>query len=625
MENFVVSARKYRPDRFETVVGQPSITKTLINAIKAKQLAHAYLFCGPRGVGKTTCARIFAKTINCFNLGSDSEACGECESCKSFQENRSFSIHELDAASNNHVDDIRNLIDQVRIPPQVGKYSIYIIDEVHMLSQQAFNAFLKTLEEPPEHAIFILATTEKHKIIPTILSRCQIFDFNRIGVIEIMNHLRTVAERENVKFEEAALNIIAQKADGSMRDALSIFDQVVSFSGDFVDYQTVVSNLNVLDYDYYFKLTDCFLEGDYKSALMTFNEILNKGFDSHNFINGLGGHFRNLLVSRDIETIELLELSGEIAQKYIDTVKKCSVSFLFSCLDEINASDIQFKQAKDPRLHVEICLLKLSKLNMQLQDETYGSKTSQPAVNHKVAEAKKTIEQKDQAVTTDPQKTGDYQKEDQKVEDRKPEEQKKEVHKVEDPKTAVAYSQSEVPLESTPDQGDRLSQSTRPKAVKSSTPLRTTPKLSDYLKNGNINLDSGNSPEFVNLSDQEDILELNSFNLKQIWQDFAEKIKVDQPRIYHTLVNQTPDLKDQKVVLKVNNPLQKKALKTIHHELEGYLRIRTGTPGLALSTDVAEIEVDEKKLYTQEEKYNHLKSKNPNIDLFRQKLNLDFE
>src|SRR6056297_3024746 len=316
MENFIVSARKYRPTTFNTVIGQESITTTLKNAIKNNHLAQAYLFCGPRGVGKTTVARIFAKTINCENLNDKLEPCDQCESCKAFNNHRSTNIHELDAASNNTVDNIRSLIDQVRIPPQVGKYSIYIIDEVHMLSASAFNAFLKTLEEPPAHAIFILATTEKHKIIPTILSRCQIFDFNRINISDIASHLEYVAKSEGAVAEKEALNVIAQKADGAMRDALSIFDQIVSFSGKEITYQNVITNLNVLDYDYYFRLVDHFLKNEVPEVIMIFNEVLNDGFDGHHFINGLSDHLRNLLVCRDRQTLQLLEVGGEIKERY---------------------------------------------------------------------------------------------------------------------------------------------------------------------------------------------------------------------------------------------------------------------------------------------------------------------
>ena len=316
MENYIVSARKYRPSTFESVVGQKALTTTLKNAIASNKLAHAYLFCGPRGVGKTTCARIFAKTINCLTPTAEGEACNECESCSAFNEQRSYNIHELDAASNNSVEDIRSLIEQVRIPPQIGKYKVYIIDEVHMLSQQAFNAFLKTLEEPPHHAIFILATTEKHKILPTILSRCQIYDFNRINVNDTVEHLQYVAQKEGINAEPEALNVIAQKADGGMRDALSIFDQVVSFTGGNIQYKSVIENLNVLDYEYYFRLTDCFLENKVSDAILLFNDVLNKGFDGNHFITGLSSHFRDLLVSKDASTLSLLEVGASIRERY---------------------------------------------------------------------------------------------------------------------------------------------------------------------------------------------------------------------------------------------------------------------------------------------------------------------
>ena len=365
MENFIVSARKYRPDSFQTVVAQASITNTLKNAIKSNQLAHAYLFCGPRGVGKTTCARIFAKTINCTNLTDDTEACNECESCTSFNSSRSFNIHELDAASNNSVDDIRNLTDQVRVPPQMGKYSVYIIDEVHMLSSQAFNAFLKTLEEPPKHAIFILATTEKHKIIPTILSRCQIFDFNRIGVSDISEHLEYVAKSENVDVEGEGLNIIAQKADGAMRDALSIFDQIVSFSGKKITYQDVITNLNVLDYDYYFRLVDEFLKNNVTEAMVIFNDILNHGFDGHHFITGLSSHFRDLLVCKDPVTIQLLEVGGDIKERYRTQAAATESDFLLDAMQIANTCDIQYKTSQNKRLLIELALIRIAQLTLK--------------------------------------------------------------------------------------------------------------------------------------------------------------------------------------------------------------------------------------------------------------------
>ncbi len=365
MENFVVSARKYRPISFKTVIGQQSLTTTLKNAIERKQLAQAYLFCGPRGVGKTTCARIFAKTINCLTPTPELEACNECESCKAFISQRSFNIHELDAASNNSVDGIRKLIEQVRIPPQIGKYSVYIIDEVHMLSQSAFNAFLKTLEEPPAHAIFILATTEKHKILPTILSRCQIYDFNRIKVEDTVKYLEFIAKSENVNYELEALNIIAQKADGAMRDALSIFDQVVSYSNNNITYQKVIENLNVLDFQYYFSLTESFLQGDYPNSLKVFDELLSKGFDVPQFVSGLSNHLRNLLVCKDPQTAQILEVGAAIAERYIKFASEASAEFLIKALDVVNQSDISYRQSSNQRLHIELMLIRLCGLNQE--------------------------------------------------------------------------------------------------------------------------------------------------------------------------------------------------------------------------------------------------------------------
>ena len=366
MEQFIVSARKYRPNSFETLLGQENIARTLKNSIQRGQLAHAYLFCGPRGVGKTSAARIFAKTINCSNPGPDLEPCGECESCRSFAEGRSYSIHELDAASNNSVDDIRALTDKVRIPPQVGRYSVYIIDEVHMLSQQAFNAFLKTLEEPPAHAIFILATTEKHKILPTILSRCQTFDFNRIGIEDMVRNMKAIAAKEGVTMSEEAMHIIAQKADGAMRDALTLFDQTVAFCGKEVTYEQVIRNLGVLDYDYYFNLTDHFLSGDYAHAMLTFDEILSKGFNAQSFIGGLSTHFRDLIVCKNEASRTLLHLAPTVAKRYLEYASRCPMGFLFEALSITSNCEAAYKQSGNPRLLIEFALMKLCNLTANL-------------------------------------------------------------------------------------------------------------------------------------------------------------------------------------------------------------------------------------------------------------------
>ena len=362
MENYIVSARKYRPSTFRSVVGQRALTTTLKHAIEHNKLAHAYLFCGPRGVGKTSCARIFAKTINCLHPTAEGEACNECESCRAFNEQRSYNIHELDAASNNSVDDIRTLIDQVRIPPHIGKYKVFIIDEVHMLTTAAFNAFLKTLEEPPHHALFILATTEKHKVLPTILSRCQIYDFNRISIADMVEHLTYVASCEGVDTEPEALNVIAQKADGGMRDALSIFDQVVSFTNGHITYQAVIDNLNVLDYEYYFRLTEAILGGNVRAALLILNEILSKGFDGQNFITGLASHFRDLLVCRDEATLVLFEVGASIRELYKAMAKQCADKLLFRAIELANSCDLNYKVSRNKRLLLELTLIQLCQL-----------------------------------------------------------------------------------------------------------------------------------------------------------------------------------------------------------------------------------------------------------------------
>lgn len=403
MEDYIVSARKYRPSTFESVVGQRALTTTLKNAIATGKLAHAYLFCGPRGVGKTTCARIFAKTINCLHPTADGEACNECESCVAFNEQRSYNIHELDAASNNSVDDIRQLVEQVRIPPQIGKYKVYIIDEVHMLSASAFNAFLKTLEEPPHHAIFILATTEKHKILPTILSRCQIYDFNRIRVEDIVAHLAYVASKEGISAEPEALNVIALKADGGMRDALSIFDQVVSFTGGNITYQSVIENLNVLDYEYYFRLTDCFLENKVTDALLLFNEVLNKGFEGSHFITGLASHFRDVLVSKDPVTLPLLEVGASIRQRYQEQAQRCPLPFIYRAMKLCNDCDLSYRTSKNKRLLVELTLIQVAQITSGEEEAISGGRSPKQKIKPIFTTPQATTAQQPAATTTSEQ------------------------------------------------------------------------------------------------------------------------------------------------------------------------------------------------------------------------------
>ena len=407
MGKFVVSARKYRPNRFVDVVGQEHVSQTLKNALQNDHLAHAFLFCGPRGVGKTTCARILAKVLNCTNLTEEKEPCNECESCTSFNKNNSFNIVELDAASNNSVEHIRALNEQVRFQPQQGDYKVFIIDEVHMLSQAAFNAFLKTLEEPPAHAVFILATTEKHKIIPTILSRCQIFDFKRIQIKRIVGHLQNICDQENIQAEEDALHIIAQKADGALRDALSIFDRIVSYSGDSIKYADVISNLNVLDHDYFFKFVDAMLVEDMPQVLLLFNEVLDKGFEGDIFITGLSEHLRDLLVCKDKESLALLECSENLRTRYMDQANTASGSFLLSALQLATATDIGYKQARNKRLLVEVMLMKISNLSSILEASITGPVliSEKKKIDTKIAQDEVQVEHKETPVETEAAKT----------------------------------------------------------------------------------------------------------------------------------------------------------------------------------------------------------------------------
>jgi len=579
MENFIVSARKYRPSTFQSVVGQASITTTLKNAIKNNHLAQAYLFCGPRGVGKTTCARIFAKTINCKNLDENVEPCNECESCMAFNDNRSYNIHELDAASNNSVEDIRQLIEQVRIPPQVGKYSIYIIDEVHMLSAQAFNAFLKTLEEPPAHAVFILATTEKHKIIPTILSRCQIFDFNRIKVDDAVQYLEHIAKNEKIQYEADALTIIAQKADGAMRDALSIFDQVVSFSGNDITYQKVIENLNVLDYDYYFSLTDAFLENDISKALLLFNEILDKGFDAHHFINGLSEHFRNLLVCRDKSTLELLEVGANIRDRYQQQTQNCPPEFLFQALEISNKCDVSYRMSRNKRLHVELSIIEMCNITLE----------------KKKSELKKTDTSKSKSAN-----------------------EGGETNKVPTSTTRKQVVENE-------SEGTKKTIISSPSGAGGISSFSIKKKLSEKQ--------SDSSEEKTTESDEtlvveESFTETNDFTEQELiekWHVFSDTLG-NRPRIFNTLTSKDPKLEENYTIsFVIDNNLQEEKINEIRNELLSFLKKELKNSAIDLKLIVTEIEEDTNKLYTSEDKFKHMLSKNENLGKLKQEFNLDIE
>lgn len=599
MENFIVSARKYRPATFETVVGQQHITGTLKNAIKNNQLAQAFLFCGPRGVGKTTCARILAKTINCTSLTAEQEACGTCESCVSFQTGHSFNFHELDAASNNSVDDIRSLIEQVRIPPQAGKYKIYIIDEVHMLSANAFNAFLKTLEEPPSYAIFILATTEKHKILPTILSRCQIFDFNRIQVEDISGHLNKIAQRENIAVEADGLHIIAQKADGGLRDALSMFDQIVSYTNKNLTYKSVIDNLNILDYDYYFKLTQYLTATDVSHTLILFDEILNNGFDGNNFINGLASHLRNLLVAKDPQTTKLLEVSENIKQKYISQSQQTPVSFILTALNLANQCDLNYKNSKNQRLQVEMALIKMCHIPSVLQ------LASQPLTN--TATDPDQIKKKTSVSTEQPSFTA--------------------------PAPSVAESTVTVnlppviPAEVTP------TVNTPKKTAPPSSKIALNPiSLAQQSKvamlvpslNGiknNAEGTDGDEPKYITGSDKEIFTQ---DQLLLYWNQYTNMVKEANRINVYTLMSTSPPIleKPDEILVHVEHKLQEDLLQEEMIDLLNFLRPRLKNFSIYIKTKQVVKEVVN-RLYTSTEKYQYLVEKNPKLEEMRRRFNLD--
>ncbi|MCD8178879.1 MAG: DNA polymerase III subunit gamma/tau [Tannerellaceae bacterium] len=588
MDNYIVSARKYRPSTFRSVVGQKSLTTTLKNAISTNKLAHAYLFCGPRGVGKTSCARIFAKTINCLNMSPEGEACNECESCMAFNEQRSYNIHELDAASNNSVDDIRSLIEQVRIPPAIGKYKVFIIDEVHMLSSAAFNAFLKTLEEPPHHALFILATTEKHKVLPTILSRCQIYDFSRISIADMVEHLQYVASCEGVEAEPEALNVISQKADGGMRDALSIFDQVVSFTGGNITYQAVIDNLNVLDYEYYFRLTESMLSGNVREALLTLNEILSKGFDGQNIITGLASHMRDLLVCKDESTLVLFEVGASIRERYKEMAKRCSDPLLFKAIDLANTCDLNYRVSRNKRLLLELTLIQLCQL-------------SRP---DPVAEAP--------------------------------------AGGVINPVTAVAGQpaprpQSATPPPSTPPAGSVVT-THMPAGVPVNNPIKVPegpsspgpaksagarPPVTTSLKN--LTQDK-NKPQQQVATERvvQQVTPFDQNDLLKYWDAFGTMI---DKKVYlkNTMYNCKPVLQDNFFFeVAVHNPGQREELVNNSIEILSYLRSQLKNTAIQMQIRISE--TNEKKLaYTATEKYEHLLNINPALGKLKDEFNLTLD
>lgn len=588
MENYIVSARKYRPSTFESVVGQRALTTTLKNAIATQKLAHAYLFCGPRGVGKTTCARIFAKTINCMTPTADGEACNQCESCVAFNEQRSYNIHELDAASNNSVDDIRQLVEQVRIPPQIGKYKVYIIDEVHMLSASAFNAFLKTLEEPPRHAIFILATTEKHKILPTILSRCQIYDFNRISVEDTVNHLSYVASKEAITAEPEALNVIAMKADGGMRDALSIFDQVVSFTGGNITYKSVIDNLNVLDYEYYFRLTDCFLENKVSDALLLFNDILNKGFDGSHFITGLSSHFRDLLVAKDAVTLPLLEVGASIRQCYQEQAQKCPLPFLYQAMKLCNECDLNYRISKNKRLLVELTLIQVAQLTTGEDDGSGGrspKKTIKPVFTQPAAAQQSQVASATSAqqnpVHSSPSST--------------PTQGAGYTTVARQPQMPAATqpaspSSTNVAVSSTPSQGARVPVREEQRKV----PVMKMSSLGVSIKNPQrgqeIQNTAATAAPKVQMQPEEDLM-FNDRDLNYYWQEYAAQLPKEQDALMKRMQMLRPALFKNSTTFEVvvDNEMAAKDFTALIPELQEYLRSRLRNSQVVMKVRVSEV------------------------------------
>lgn len=664
--DFVVSALKYRPDSFDSVVGQTAITNTLKNAIRNEHIGKAFLFCGPRGVGKTTCARILAKVINCANPTEKIEACGECESCKSFQEGHSLNVHELDAASNNKVEHIRELIEQVRLAPQVGSYKAYIIDEVHMLSQQAFNAFLKTLEEPPDHAIFILATTEKHKVLPTILSRCQIYDFHRIGIKDIADHLSQIAQQEGIEAEYDALHTIAAKADGALRDALTIFDQLVASSGKQLSYQHVVESLNILDHEHFFTLTDQLLQGDVPQAVLSFNDVLQRGFDGQHFLNGLARHFRDLLMARDEQTLPLLEVSEELQKRFSEQAKRCDPELLIEGLNKISEADSEYRNSKDQRLLVELTLLRLCRMmnpeelkkkpvegaseavkteakgqNAPTPDEKQETPKEEPSEKEEEAAGPDatqsgTIETEGAAETEAPQTGTD----EEAVEEDPPQDQtiEEEAAKAEtlqnetvEEEAAEAKAPQSGPIEAEPTETDHSGASEKSAAPPVEGKRKRMKGMGDSLrisqfreeeKNGSGEADVLETPE-----EEKRAEEFSVEDLKKAWKDFLEG-KKENNGLIAVLRNIMPVREEgEKVVLQVNTTMEKERVREVSTELLGHLKSALKNDRVELDVRLEKSEGDEGQpaYYTAKQQFDRMVEKNPNIKDLRDRFDLDLE
>lgn len=596
---YIVSARKYRPDSFDSLIGQDNIAQTLKNSITREQLAHAYLFCGPRGVGKTSAARIFAKTINCSNPTPDMEPCGECESCRSFQEGRSYCIHELDAASNSGVDDIKALIEQVNIPPQVGRYSVFIVDEVHMLSSSAFNAFLKTLEEPPAHAIFILATTEKHKIIPTIMSRCQTYDFNRIGIADIVKNLRDIADKEGITVDDESLHVIAMKADGAMRDALTIFDQTVAFCGTDIKYEEVLTNLNVLSYEHSFSLVNYFLEGDYQSVILKFDEVLSKGFNALHFVSALSSHLRDLIVAKSQALEALLEVPASLKQRYVEQASRCSLQFLYEALSVSTACEAGYKASINPRLHVEFSLMKLSFINGNAAVSAKATPVvakSQPAP---------TSSGNVQAQTVAESAVKQEVKEDVKpVVEAKPVAETKPAFSAEDSSQKIEPTKIEIAATSAETAGRAVRRRSSPKVQLTSDTTRRDVSLVPSMEN-----DMSSSEMSTAIPDDETI--------SVAWKNLAEKY-VDRVRLYETLSSAKLEIQkgdDYKLVtFRVTNESQKKWIESrLLRDIEQGLCSMAKSKKLRVAVDVKPQEQMQKRAYMPEEQASDLMQSNPEV------------